>query len=59
MYRIRPGSSDTNRPASSETREPPFDIGTRVRDVKGGADGMIYFVTDEEAGHRFRVEPAQ
>jgi aldose sugar dehydrogenase len=50
---------DTKPPASGETREPLFDIGARVRDVKGGPDGMIYFVTDEEAGRLFRIEPAQ
>jgi aldose sugar dehydrogenase len=50
---------DTNPPASGEIREPLFDIGARVRDVKEGRDGFIYFVTDEEAGRLFRIEPAQ
>lgn len=50
---------DTNPPASMETREPLFDIGTRVRDVKEGPDGLIYFVTDEEKARLFRIELAQ
>ena len=50
---------DTNPPASGETREPLFDTGARVRDVKEGPDGLIYYVTDEEAGKLVRIEPAQ
>ncbi len=50
---------DTNPPASKETREPLFDIGARVRDVKEGPEGLIYFITDEEVGRLFRIEPAQ
>jgi aldose sugar dehydrogenase len=50
---------DTRPSASNETREPLFDIGARVRDVKEGPDGLIYFVTDEEAGRLFRIELAK
>lgn len=49
---------DTNGPASGETRETLFDFGARVRDVREGPDGLLYFVTDEEAGRLLRIEPA-
>jgi glucose/arabinose dehydrogenase len=50
---------NTTPPATGETREPLFDIGTRVRDTKEGPDGLIYFVTDEATAKLFRVEPAK
>jgi len=49
---------DTSGPASGETRETLFDFGARVRDVREGPDGLLYFVTDEEAGRLLRIEPA-
>jgi glucose/arabinose dehydrogenase len=33
-------------------------IGQRVRDVREGRDGFIYFVTDEPNGNLMRIEPA-
>lgn len=36
----------------------PFDLGARVRDVREGPDGLLYFVTDEEVGRLMRIEPA-
>jgi glucose/arabinose dehydrogenase len=50
---------DTTAPASGETREPLFDIGTRVRDVREGPDGLFYFVTDESEGRLMRIERAE
>lgn len=50
---------DVSAPAKGEKREQLFDIGARVRDVKEGPDGLIYFVTDEEAGRLLRIELAQ
>ena len=34
-------------------------IGQRVRDVREGRDGFVYFVTDEPNGHLMRIEPAE
>ena len=34
-------------------------IGQRVRDVREGRDGFLYFITDEPNGHLMRIEPAQ
>jgi glucose/arabinose dehydrogenase len=34
-------------------------IGQRVRDVRQGADGFIYLLTDEGDGRLLRIEPAQ
>ncbi len=34
-------------------------IGQRVRDVRQGPDGLIYVLTDEDAGQLIRLEPAQ
>jgi len=50
---------NTTPPAANEARELLFDIGRRVRDVKEGPDGMIYFITDEEQAQLFRIEPAK
>jgi glucose/arabinose dehydrogenase len=33
-------------------------LGQRVRDVRQGPDGLLYFTTDEPAGHVMRIEPA-
>ncbi len=35
-----------------------FQIGTRVRDVRQGPDGYIYFLTDEGNGRLMKIEPA-
>jgi glucose/arabinose dehydrogenase len=34
------------------------DLGQRVRSVKEGPDGFIYFTTDDPAGRVMRIEPA-
>ena len=34
-------------------------IGQRLRDVRQGPDGLIYFTTDDEAGVVMRIEPAE
>ncbi|QRM55080.1 PQQ-dependent sugar dehydrogenase [Sinorhizobium sp. BG8] len=36
-----------------------FDIGARIRDVRVGPGGGIYFLTDEEVGRLVRVSSAQ
>ncbi len=35
-----------------------LQIGTRVRDVRQGPDGYLYFLTDEGNGRLMRIEPA-
>jgi len=35
------------------------DLKQRIRDVRQGPDGLLYVVTDEEAGAILRIEPAQ
>jgi glucose/arabinose dehydrogenase len=41
-------------------REPLlFDLHQRVRDVRQGPDGLIYVLTDEQAGALLKIEPAQ
>lgn len=39
------------------TREERYDIGSRVRDVQQGPDGLLYLVTDEDNGRLLRVVP--
>lgn len=41
------------------TEEEPLLEGMigRIRDVRVGPDGLIYFVTDEANGGLFRIEP--
>jgi glucose/arabinose dehydrogenase len=31
----------------------------RIRDVRQGPDGLLYLLTDEEAGAILKIEPAQ
>jgi glucose/arabinose dehydrogenase len=33
-------------------------FGSRIRDVRQGPDGFLYFITDESNGRIMRVEPA-
>ena len=33
------------------------DRGRRIRDVRQGPDGMLYLVTDEDAGELWRISP--
>ncbi|HEU5169512.1 MAG TPA: PQQ-dependent sugar dehydrogenase [Gemmatimonadales bacterium] len=42
------------------TREERYrgELGTRIRDVQQGPDGLVYVVTDEGAGRVLRVSPA-
>jgi glucose/arabinose dehydrogenase len=35
------------------------DLRQRIREVKQGPDGLIYFITDQAAGAMLKVEPAQ
>jgi glucose/arabinose dehydrogenase len=35
------------------------DLHQRIRDVRQGPDGLLYLLTDEEAGAVLRIEPAQ
>jgi glucose/arabinose dehydrogenase len=35
------------------------DLHQRIRDVRQGPDGLLYLLTDEEAGALLRIEPAQ
>ena len=35
------------------------DLHQRIRDVRQGPDGLIYLLTDEDAGALLRIEPAQ
>jgi len=35
------------------------DLKQRIRDVRQGPDGLLYVVTDEDAGAILRIEPAQ
>ena len=37
--------------------EERLDLGARIRDVKQGADGALYVLTDEEAGRILRIAP--
>jgi aldose sugar dehydrogenase len=39
------------------TREERYDIGSRVRDVQQGPDGLLYLVSDEDNGRLLRVVP--
>ena len=34
------------------------DLHQRIRDVREGPDGLIYLLTDEEAGALLKIEPA-
>jgi glucose/arabinose dehydrogenase len=34
------------------------DLKQRIRDVRQGCDGLIYVLTDEDAGALLRIEPA-
>jgi glucose/arabinose dehydrogenase len=34
------------------------DLHQRIRDVRQGPDGLLYLLTDEEAGAVLRIEPA-
>jgi glucose/arabinose dehydrogenase len=44
---------------SSDPRENLFtEIGQRLRDLRQGPDGLIYFTTDDRAGVVMRIEPA-
>jgi aldose sugar dehydrogenase len=49
---------DTTKPAANEVRETLFDFDARVREVREGPDGRIYFVTDMENGGLYAIEPA-
>ena len=42
--------------APTETR---VQVGARVRDVSVGPDGLVYVLTDEEAGRIIRLKPAR
>ncbi len=42
----------------SDVREDLFNIGERIRDVRQGPDGLIYFITDADSGAVMRIEPA-
>jgi glucose/arabinose dehydrogenase len=33
------------------------DLRQRIRDVRGGPDGLIYLATDQEDGAILRIEP--
>jgi glucose/arabinose dehydrogenase len=35
------------------------DLHQRIRDVRQGPDGLLYLLTDEDAGALLRIEPAQ
>ena len=50
---------DSSGPVFTQIREALFtDIGQRVRDLKQGPDGLIYFTTyDAESGAVMRIEP--
>jgi aldose sugar dehydrogenase len=39
------------------TREERYEVGSRVRDVQQGPDGLLYLVTDEDNGRLLRVVP--
>jgi len=43
------------------TRRDPmlWDLTQRIRDVQQGPDGLLYVLTDEEAGALLRIEPAE
>ena len=51
--------SNSSAPLFTQIREALFtDIGQRVRDLKQGPDGLIYFTTyDNESGAVMRIEP--
>jgi glucose/arabinose dehydrogenase len=34
------------------------DLHQRIRDVRQGADGLLYVITDEDDGALLRIEPA-
>ena len=52
-------SLESPGPLFTQVREALFtDIGRRVRDLKQGPDGLIYFTTyDAESGAVMRIEP--
>lgn len=52
---IRRIDLDANGRVIGQTK---FRIGTRVRDVRVGPDGYIYFLTDEVNGRLMKIEPA-
>ena len=56
FYKERP---DLSQPLFTQTREALFtQIGQRVRDVREGPDGSIYFLTyDQTSGKLMRIEP--
>jgi glucose/arabinose dehydrogenase len=35
------------------------DLHQRIRDVRQGPDGLLYLLTDEDAGALLKIEPAQ
>jgi glucose/arabinose dehydrogenase len=35
------------------------DLHQRIRDVRQGPDGLLYLLTDEEAGAVLKIEPVQ
>jgi glucose/arabinose dehydrogenase len=35
------------------------ELHQRIRDVRQGPDGLLYLLTDEDAGALLRIEPAQ
>jgi glucose/arabinose dehydrogenase len=40
-------------------REPMLrELHQRIRDVRQGPDGLLYLLTDEDAGALLRIEPA-
>ena len=53
IERVVPGNG------SAASHDPLFmNLGQRVRDVRTGPDGYIYFTTDDAKGRFMRVEPA-
>ncbi len=52
---IRVLRMDANGQPGPERR---IEIGARVRDVKVGPDGLVYVLTDEEAGRIIQLRPA-
>jgi glucose/arabinose dehydrogenase len=53
VHRVVPGKD------APSSRESLFtQLGQRVRDVRTGPDGFIYFTTDDPSGRVMRIEPA-
>ncbi len=36
-----------------------YELRQRIREVRQGPDGLLYLLTDEEAGALLRIEPAE